>query len=122
MRLLTCAAALLLAACATQAKFEAMVASFMGHSEGELVSQWGPPQNAYTLNDGSKVLQYSRSGQAFIPGYQQSHTTFYGNQAITNTYGSPGVMINQSCVVNFTVDRTATVILWNAHGNACRAR
>jgi hypothetical protein len=110
------------AGCATQAKFEGILNSFMAEPEDALISQWGPPQSSYPLNDGSKVLQYNRTGQSYIPGYQQTTTTFVGRQAFSNTTGSPGFVMQQSCTVNFTVNPQGTLTRWSWQGNACKAR
>lgn len=135
------ALALLLAGCATQAKFQDKMNSFVGRSEAVLVGAYGPPQSSYTLTDGSKVLQYSRSGQMVLPGatttqpvttnttgnvtmnqglrqttgtYNQTSTTYVPQQA-------PSTIVQLGCTVNFTIDAGGTVRAWNASGNHCVA-
>lgn len=139
MLLLLLAAALV--GCATQAKFQAKMDAFIGSPEAAVVGTYGPPQAAYTLTDGSKVLQYTRSGQMVLPGaviYQPVTTTTTGNVTInqgvrqsTGTYGStsttyvpqagPLTTVTVGCTVNFTVDVTGTVRAWSASGNRCVA-
>lgn len=35
-----------------------IMASWVGASEDKLVTSWGPPENSYTLSDGSKLISY----------------------------------------------------------------
>ena len=50
----------LIAACATNKKYEAMLYSWLGHTENELVRSWGPPNEAY-VSGGERRLTYSSS-------------------------------------------------------------
>lgn len=115
-------AALGLAGCATQAKFEAKLNTFVGSMEGDLVHQWGAPDSVYPMADGTKILTYRRAGQAFIPGYQTATTTVYGNTAYTQVNGSPGMMIAQHCKIDWTVDSHGLISSWRWEGNACKSR
>lgn len=130
---------LLLAGCATAAKFQAKMDSFVGRSEATLVGVYGPPQSSYVLSDGSRVLQYSRGGQLVLPGAQTMqavNTSTTGNVTLnqglrqtTGTYSQqstayvpqqgPSTTIQLSCTVNFTIDPSGTVRTWSASGNHC---
>lgn len=130
-----------LAGCATQAKFQDKMNSFVGRPEAVLVGAYGPPQGSYTLNDGSKVLQYARSGQMVLPGVtttQPVTTNTTGNMTLnqgmrqtTGTYNqtsttyvqqeAPSTVVQLSCTVNFTIDAGGVVRAWNASGNHCVA-
>ncbi|HEY8010473.1 MAG TPA: hypothetical protein VIE67_05690 [Rudaea sp.] len=125
--------------CATQAKFQAKMDRFVGQPEAAVVGTYGPPQNSYILNDGTKVLQYTRGGTMVIPGattYQPVTTNTAGNVTLnqgmrttTGTYNQtsttylrqqgPAIPINLSCTVNFTVDKEGVVRRWSAEGNHC---
>jgi hypothetical protein len=109
------------AGCATTEKFENMLSSWVGANESALIGSWGPPQSSYSLPDGSKVLQYQRSGQVFIPGYATATTTYAGNQAFTNINGMPSMAITQQCMVNWTINPDGRVARWSWQGNACKA-
>jgi hypothetical protein len=128
-----------LAGCATQEKFQAKMDRFVGQSEAVVVGTYGPPQNSYVMNDGSKVLQYTRGSTMVIPGsttYQPVTTNTSGNvtlnQGLQTTRGTynqtsttyvqqqaPGTPINLSCTVNFTIDKEGVVRQWRADGNHC---
>jgi len=71
-----------MAGCATSQKFKTKMDGFIGQPEIAVVSMYGPPQGAYTLNDGSKVIQYTRGSNIVLPGattYQPVTTTTTGN-------------------------------------------
>jgi hypothetical protein len=122
--------ALALAGCATQAKFESRLDSWMGHRESELLASYGPPQSVYTVSDHERVLTYVQTGQIVLPG--QNYTTpmvtntngYVGGtnyHATSTTYlpqqGAPTV-IGLSCTVNFTVVGEI-VTRWRWQGNHC---
>ncbi len=129
----------LLIGCATQAKFQSKMDNFLGQSEASVVGTYGPPQNSYVLNDGSKVIQYTRGSTIVMPGattYQPVITNTSGNMALnqglhttTGTYNQtsttyvqqqgPSIPIHLSCTVNFTIDKDGIVRRWNADGNHC---
>lgn len=126
-------AAILLGGCATSAKFSAKMDSWVGQSEGNLVSGLGPPQSVYTLDKDVKILTYARQGQMVLPG--QVYTTpvvtnttgYYNNNpynAQSTTYvqqqGAP-MVIGMSCTINFTI-HSGWVYAWSAHGNNCVSR
>ena len=111
-----------LAGCATQAKFETMLSTWVGADENRLISQWGPPDSVYPMTDGSKILTYRRAGQQFVPGYATATTTTYGNQSFTQVNGSPGMMIAQNCKIDWTVRPDGRVSQWRWEGNACKSR
>lgn len=133
------AAALLLSACATTQKFEAKMNRFIGQPEAAVVGTYGPPQAAYQLADGSKVIQYTRGGTVMLPGattyvpVQSSTTgTMTLNRGLAQTTGNytqqttttapvqgAGTPLTFSCTVNFTIDPAGVVRQWAAQGNHC---
>ncbi len=134
-------AAALLAGCATTAKFEAKMNGFVGQPEGVIVGTYGPPNAAYALADGSRVIQYTRGSQVMLPGattYQPvtgrttgNVTLTQGSSMTTGTYSQqttamvpvqqPGTQLTMFCTVNFTIDSGGVVRSWNANGNRCVA-
>lgn len=141
-RILLATAIVLLVGCATQAKLQAKMDSFLGQPEAVVIGTYGPPQNSYVLNDGSKIIQYTRGRTIVMPGattYQPVTTNTYGNmtlnQGLRTTTGAynqtsttyvqqqgPATPINLSCTVNFTIDKEGIVRRWNADGNHCVAQ
>jgi len=59
--------AVFLSACAIQEEFETTLSSWLGSSESELISSWGPPHRVYE-SGGKKYLTWSSSGTLVIPG------------------------------------------------------
>lgn len=134
-------AALVLAGCATAAKFQAKMDGFVGKPEAAVVGAYGPPHAAYSLQDGSRVIQYTRGGQMVMPGavttrpittnttgsltvnqglrqstgnYTQQSTTYVQQQAAP-------IVVSYSCTVTFTISPDGLVRAWSARGNDCVA-
>lgn len=116
------AAMVALTGCATQAKFKEGMDSWLGSTEGNLVSTLGPPMSVYPTGDGGKILSYSRGGNMQMPGSLNSTTRVYGNTAYTQTNVMPGANIQLWCNVNFTLDSRGIVQQWNSNGNHCVSR
>src|SRR5690242_18851484 len=97
--------ALLIAGCATEAKYKESLDSWTGHSAKELVSSWGPPQSTFSIGS-TEYLTYSHRNDVFLPGSAPTITTsFIGNMAYTNSYGgSPPMMFDYNCSTTFTVE------------------
>lgn len=131
----------LLIGCATAAKFEVKMNGFVGGPESAIVERYGPPNSAYALADGSRVIQYTRGSTAAIPmapttvpvttntagtltvnrGLQQS-TGNYNQQSTTYVQQQAApIIVSLSCTVRFTVDAGGTVRRWSAEGNHCVA-
>ena len=88
--------ALVLSACATTSGYEAVLQTWIGDTSDHLVSAWGPPQSEYPLSNGGKVLVYTRSRSAVIPGvttFQPVTTTESGSVSAntTSVYSPSGV-------------------------------
>jgi hypothetical protein len=140
-KLMLAGAAVATAACATTAKFEAKMNSFIGQPEAAIVGMYGPPQASYTMGNGARVLQYTRGGTLMMPGAQtmqpvttNTNGTMTLNRGLQQTTGSytststtyvpqqtPATPITLWCTVNFTLDASGTVRGWSANGNHCVA-
>ncbi len=112
---------LVLAGCATTANYEAMLNSWMGLPEVELVSGWGPPIQAYEVG-GKKFLTYSSQRNVYVPGVAPTlQTTFVGNTAYTSSIGgSPSQNIGLACRTTFEIQYDK-VRSWKYEGNDCKA-
>lgn len=136
------AVAMALTACATPGKFTAKMDGFVGHQEAELIGTYGPPTASYSLNDGSKVISYTRGSMLMLPGAtttQPVTTNTVGNitmnqgaRSSTGSYNATSTTFVQntaaptaiqlSCTVNFTIDAQGVVRRWVAQGNHCVAQ
>jgi hypothetical protein len=113
-------ACLLLSACATTAKYEAALNGWIGSTEEELVTKWGPPDRVYVAPSGRRILTYVRGESVFIPGAQPIvTTTTVGNSVYTTQYGgSPAMVIPVSCTTDITID-DGRISKWHYEGDYC---
>lgn len=116
-------AMLALAACATAGKYEAVLNSWLGSTEAELVSAWGPPMRVYDAPGGTRVLTYSNSGNIVMPGTPARYqSTVIGNTVYTQQVGgTSGYNIALSCTTNITVTN-GRITHWSWQGNNCVSR
>ena len=63
MRVVPLLGAVMLAACATTAGFDARMQPLVGMSEGDLVQALGVPEADFTTPEGRRFLQYERLGR-----------------------------------------------------------
>ena len=73
--------------CATTAKYEAVLNTWVGHHVDELVSSWGPPVAAFPLSQGGAVIQYSNARAVTLPGQTYQVPTTTDQQGNVNLYG-----------------------------------
>lgn len=111
---------LLVNACATAAKYEARLETWVGASEEELVMEWGPPDSVYDVNDTKKMLTYSESHIVHISGIQPHYTTeVVGGVMYTRaTGGSEPRDVEHKCKTTFVIEN-GEVIDWITKGNNC---
>ena len=122
--LLVCCAALVVG-CATTAKYETKLASWVGSPEGDLIRSWGPPQQVYDTGSGTKYLTYSSSRQVYIPGTAPTYTTNYNpytySATTTSSGGSPAQSFDMACQTTFEVSN-GTISSWRWKGNDCTSQ
>lgn len=123
--------------CATEAKYNEIVQSWIGGTSDELVMAWGPPDSSYSLSDGGSVLQYEWQGQTQVGGYtyMQPQTTYssgtvnaygdYGTYSGTSTtyvpVTTPTYNIALNCTTRFNVDSSGVIRSAVFEGNNCIA-
>lgn len=110
-----------LVGCATTANYEAILNSWVGQREVDLVRKWGPPVQSYEAGE-SKFLVYSSQRNVYMPGVAPSYqTTYIGNTAYTNRVGgSPAYNIGMVCVTTFEL-KNDRIVSWQWRGNDCKA-
>lgn len=108
--------------CATTAKYEKVLNSWIGSEEVELIREWGPPQQSYE-SGGVKFLAYTSGRNVYMPGMAPSYTTTYiGNTAYTTPVGgSPGYNMSMQCVTTFEVAQ-GRIVRWRWQGNDCKSK
>lgn len=112
----------LLGGCATEEGYKKALDTWVGSTEDELVSAWGPPSNVYNSPSKIKFLTYHDSQTVFVPGVAPSYnTTFIGQTAYTNRIGgTPSRTLNYSCSTTFEI-RHDRIRSWSFKGNSCKA-
>ena len=113
--------ALNLFGCATTAKYGAVLDTWIGQNEGDLIDKWGPPGSVYEAR-GIKYLTYKWSSSGYVPGMPPSYqTTIVGGTVHTNAIsGSPGYAYTNTCDTTFTI-KNERIVTWRWKGNACTA-
>ena len=99
-----------LTGCAYQAKkLNAVMESWLGKSESELILAWGPPQNTASDGNGGKVLVYSTTRQQ-TPQIKPA-LDVYGNM---HQVVAPGATWEASRM--FYVNSEGTIYAWRWQG------
>ena len=106
---------LLLVGCATSANYTKILSSWVGKTENQLVSSWGPPLGSYVKDDGSKILTYQQSGSYNLPG----------KSVIDSMTGFPtttsGPTVATSCRTRFNISSSGKITSGSWEGNSCKA-
>ncbi len=123
-----------LVGCASTENYEKILESWIGANADRLIQAWGPPESAYELSDGSKVLQWNSRRTITTGGYAsyQPVTTYTsGSYSGAGSYSgtsttyvpttTPVQTYDMQCVTRFTVSRDNIVKSWRWQGNDCTA-
>jgi len=120
-----------LCACATTAKYEARLNTFIGQSEDSLIAAWGVPDKQYNMGDGKKAIEYVEKSMVRTGGYSytQPRTTYHsgtiGNQTYSGTsteYVTEKAPVERHklfCKTSFIIDKSGKVESWHHEGNDC---
>ena len=100
----------ILSACATTAKYEELLNTWLGQNINTLIDSWGYPENSFEGPNGNKVYVYSDSESYTSP------TQTYG----TTTTG--GYIYSLSCQTFFEVNSSNVIVKWRKKGNNCKTR
>jgi hypothetical protein len=122
MKALAIVLTLMLAGCATTAKFAEKVDANIGKTEAELVKAWGPPDSVHTVGE-SKWLSYLRARSGSVPSVPPIYTTsVVGNTVVsTPSGGIPGYTYSLTCKVDYEI-KQGIVQSSRFEGNGCRSQ
>src|SRR5207247_10137345 len=121
---MTLAALVLIAACASREAFEAKLRGWEGRNINDFIAKVGPPSSTFLMPNGNMMYTFSRSAIGTTPVYRtptQTTVNVVGSTAYANTTGGQvygGQVYQRSCDVNLTVDQNQTIIAWRYEGNA----
>lgn len=118
------AAALLATACASTAKYEGILESWLGAPAENLVNSWGPPTQVQVLGEDTfYIYQHSAQGTYTIPGQAPTYTTTcnYGTCTTTPSGGRTAQThsYHHHCKTTFTI-RSDIIVSWRYYGNSCK--
>ena len=117
--------------CATTAKYEAKLRTWVGHSEDSLIASWGAPQSVYTMASGKRVIEYAQGTTVPIGGYTYTkpQTTYHSGMVGGSLYSgtstqyvteqTPTYNMQVWCKTSFIMDSNGTIESWRWSGNNC---
>lgn len=120
-----------LSGCATTAKYEAKLNTWIGASEDSLISSWGVPDKEYQMGGGKKAVMfvYKNTVQTGGNTYTVPRTTYQsgtiGDKAYSGTTTqyvtetTPVQRYKLSCKTSFIIDSNGKVESWHHEGNDC---
>ena len=101
----------LITGCATTAKFEENLRSWVGADINRLIMSWGPPSNEYTMPNGNIAYTWLYvAGQRVYANYN-----YYLNSI-------SGGAVTVYCKITMITNTDGVITYWRWEGNACRAR
>ncbi len=122
---------LILSGCATTAKYEAKLNTWIGVNEDSLIASWGVPDKEYHLSDGKKAIEFVNKNIVQTGGYTYTmpQTTYQsgtiGNQSYSGTSTTyvtevePIRKYKLSCNTSFIINKNGKVESWQHKGNNC---
>lgn len=107
---------------ALAANHETILDSWVGSSADSLVAAWRVPDNVYTNEDGTRVLDFIDSQTVTTGGYSYStpETVFNPDGSISTTYvtnTAPVSSFQVICRTTFIVDKAGIIRSWKWNGN-----
>ena len=126
-------ALLLLAGCATEAKYRVVLESWIGLPIDRLVAAWRTPDKSFRKRDGGGFYTWHEQRTVMLSGGTTPQTTYhsgtvYGSDSkrysgTSTTYvQNPPVPLHLSCRTTFETDASGKIISWSYKGNDCRSR
>ncbi len=112
----------LLAACATEAHYDRMLAGWVGRPLDDLVVQWGPPDKTATLSRGGKVIEYDRRRTVTTGGYTRYEPVRTDDETIWIPVEVPGRERHLRCATRFVISPADIIESWSHDGNDCVAK
>ncbi|MBP7216333.1 MAG: hypothetical protein KBA46_03505 [Candidatus Omnitrophica bacterium] len=120
-----------LCGCATTAKYEAKLDTWIGASEDALVASWGVPDKTYNLNNGKKAIEFIHKNILETGGYTYTtpQRTYHSGKIGDETYsGTSTTYVRETepvrkhrlyCATSFIINSNGSVESWRHEGNNC---
>lgn len=128
--ILACLSTAVLFACATPEKYDAHLNTWVGKTETELQSKWGRPSAAKIMNNGDKVITYTKADDIYVPSefyvynpgmepnVNDIYTPFNGSYDFTPYSEAYGYQVQETCQTSFLVQNNL-ISGWKWKGNNC---
>jgi hypothetical protein len=122
---------MLVSGCASTARYEAKLNSWIGASENSLIASWGVPDKTYDMRDGKKAVEYVHKNTVQNGGYTYTtpQTTYQsgmiGNKpysGTSTTYVTEAIPVQKykfSCKTSFIINANGIIESWHHEGNDC---
>ena len=133
VRILFLLSCLVLGGCATTAKYEAKLNSWVGASEDALIASWGVPDKSYATASGKKAVEFVRKETVRSGGYTYTtpQTTYSSGTIGDKSYSGtsteyvvttePVQKYKYWCKTSFMLGKDGKVESWHHEGNDCVA-
>jgi len=124
-------AVLLLSGCATTAKYETKLNTWIGVSEDSLIAFWGVPNKTYNMSYGKKAIEYVHKNTVQTGGYTYTtpQTTYESGMIGDKSYsGTSTTYVTETepirkyksyCKTSFIINNSGKVESWHHEGNDC---
>ncbi len=106
----------LVSGCATSAKLERKLDSWVGTPAEELIEAWGYPSRQFKKPNGDMVYIYDQKSYNTTPVITTSRVS---NSGYINSYSSGGNVIESACEIVFEMDPFDRISTWSYRGNHC---
>jgi hypothetical protein len=122
---------MLVSGCATTAKYESKLNTWIGASEDSLIASWGVPDKTYEMRDGKKAIEYVDRNTVQTGGYTYTtpKTTYHsgkigdksysGTSTTYETETEPIRKYRLSCKTTFIINNSGQIESWHHEGNNC---
>jgi hypothetical protein len=120
-----------LSGCATTAKYEGKLNTWIGVSEDSLIATWGVPNKTYDMRDGKKAIEYVHRNTVQTGGYTYTtpQTTYQSGKIGDKSYsGTSTTYVTETepiqeykfhCKTSFIINNSGKVESWHHEGNNC---
>jgi len=100
------------------------MSSWLGHSQNELITKWGPPQEVMDDGQDGKIYTYKKDKSYTVPGSSTTTVTgsvnTYGNstygQANGNSTYQPSRTYEWTQIRMFWIDQNGIIYKWSIPG------
>lgn len=123
---------LFLFSCATPEKYDQKLDTWVGKTESQLQAKWGRPSAARIMDNGNKVITYTKANNMYVPsefyiynpGQEPNvdvvYTPFNGDYNFSPYTAAYGYQVEELCQTSFLV-QNGIITGWKWRGNDCVA-